>query len=76
MSVIGRLDEQVAAIIIAPVAGKGEKPDRKEPSQRQDQQPRSHNSEPTRSESEPAPERQEPAANHHAQENELPVWLL
>jgi hypothetical protein len=76
MSVIGKLDEQVEAIIIAPVAGKGEKLNRKEQNQRQDKPSRSHNSEQSGSENESANGRQEGAANNRAQKNELPVWLL
>ena len=76
MSVIGRLDEQVEAIIIAPVAEKGKQRNETQQSQDEDKPVRSHTPTQSRSETERVSDDQERAANNRAQENELPVWLL
>jgi hypothetical protein len=69
MSVIGRLDEQVDAVLIAPLARKGEGQARTSAAEPHEniEQPRTA----TRTESE-----KEDSDNRRARHDELPVWLL
>ena len=76
MSVIGRLDEQVAAVLINSVAGKSAERDEKEQRQEEAQPARPH----TPEQPHPAVARAKPrrarAASDSVPENDLPVWLL
>ena len=76
MSVISRLDEQVEAIIIAPIAGKGEAQNKRAPPQAGDKTDGSQTSERSQGATERAIDNRERATKNHAQPNELPVWLL